>query len=403
MDLPTDISQLVGYYVVETLFDLQLLVRSGFLLSHRNALRYTHLQFRDMNDAGVINPQVFAGIRSLKFTQSYHDCTALAMLAPDLEELDLGQCGYLDSTHSIGLFSKLHTLNMNSCHKFSGFDGHELRILNLVDCGPIFGEFTTLEHLSLKFCFIGKITKFSPKLRSLKMHSNSLDIDFTKCYDRTVQEFEENWYFDLGELTCLTDLIITVDVYFRNAHAHKIKHLKNLKRLELRDCPLVTDFSFLQSLPALRELSVDGTFDWNMLAYMSLESFSSTSVPVEKIHTLANQTELTALHLEQIVDILSDPTPALCVLLPRLTKLHTLKLKFWHLFTVCFIAADDFGIHVQNVSVDRHRKLKVLDHERIGKWIFIQRHFFQRQTAADVNHRLRDRTQTHAGVPVKRE
>jgi Leucine-rich repeat (LRR) protein len=69
-----------------------------------------------------------------------------------------------------------------------------------------------------------------------------------------------------------------------------------------------------------------------MLAHLSLESFTSTSTPVEKIHALANQHELAVLHLEQMVYIIADPTPALRELLPHLTKLHTLELQFWYMF-----------------------------------------------------------------------
>lgn len=324
MDFPTDISQLVGYYVVETLFDLQLLVRSGFLAIHRDALQYTHLLFRDMNDTAVVNPQMFAGLRRITFQQFYHDCTILAQLAPRLEKLDLGSCQHLSSTDTLAQFTKLHTLSMKACYTCSGFYGlRSLRSLHLSYCGPIEGEFNTLEHLSLDFCSIGKITNINPKLQSLEMQRN--------VPLRSVEmETFEDWFYDLGQLTCLTTLKINEDRFINNLNADKIKRLAHLRHLEMLDSN-VTVFNFVRHLKSLRVLSVGSFFDWTTLAHVALESFSSTWTVVSNICCLSTQTGLTFLRLEQPHNVWRDPTSELCKLLPCLTQLRTLELTHWQI------------------------------------------------------------------------
>ncbi len=317
-----DIRRLVGEYATGSLFDLAVLLASGYLKSHTHALAHVRLEFHDVDKAvHVINPQMFEGVRFLKLdTTTDNQLERLIALAPRLSELDMGHCRNLKRPHNFSGLVYLTKLTMTGFRHFSAGFSDALRDLELTQCGPIGGDLSMLNRLTLHSCTIEQVHAMSPTLEYLELNANYSALDL------------EDWSadaWDLKTLTRLKVLKISTSHSLQNDHAAGISHMADLHSLTLTSCPNVTDFSFLKSLSKLRHLQVSNTFDWSKLKHVELETFSATEFTLEQLLCLSSQRRLQFLRIDQgRGDHRVDPGPVLSSLLPQWQELRMLDLFF---------------------------------------------------------------------------
>lgn len=338
MDFPNEILHIIGHYAVSSLVDAQILDRAGIIKAHGTSLSHVQLEFQDVDQAiRAIDPTLFASMRMIKVmqTSSVAGLQRLANLAPNLEELDLGKCRGLTHTDQVGLFRKLRSLTMDSCKHFYGFSSTTLRKLTLIECEIDFGlspmNFGPLMSLELKGCVIAQLASLCSVVEHLTFRGNWFG---PKYMDWSDEMKLENWP-NLKTLDLMS--ISGLD----NTRMAPIRLMKNLENLTIRQCPQVTDFSFLEGLDSLRTLRVDSRLDWTMLKHVRLHTLEAKDFEIQQLRHLETQTGLRSLRLDQTGTPLSDPGSVLSTMVSNWPKLHTLiffncpTLMTTHGFPVC--------------------------------------------------------------------
>jgi Leucine-rich repeat (LRR) protein len=335
MNFPVVISRLVGYYAVTSIYDLELLLCSGFLKPHDQALQYTSLQFQHLAQAlRAISQPMFGGLRTIKLEEATDDESLkhLTEIAPNLEELDLGQCKGVMHTYILGGLRKLRKLRMSYCSSYRGFLTDTLRELELTHCATLHGDVGCLAHLTaernvgrlthltLDSCTIDQSFKLNDTLTHLVLRAN--------CFTN----FE--WDPDtLDGLTNLKSLEIT-ESSIDNIQALAITTMTRLETLTLKRCPFLTDYRFLEGLHLLRSLHVETSFDWSMLKHLKLHLFSVREYHNSDLRHLVTQPDLRCLRLDQARSPCGDTAEVLSTLIAGWTHLRTLDLFYCtHLLT----------------------------------------------------------------------
>jgi len=297
MNLPRDVWRLVGYYAVSTLIDLETLVRSGVLVPHPKALVYATITCVDVHQAvRAMGASMLGHVRKLKLCETLSDAClrCLADCAPRLEELDLGMCRA--HTQHIGRFHQLRKLTMTQCPKklepFVELLGEPLGEPFVEPVGEPVGEL--IQH----------------PLRHLTLNGNRVGS-------------EPDWCVKLECLTKLKSLSITRVHDFDNSRARAIGNMTGLKRLSIKGCPRLNNYSFLQGLHSLRSLQVEMSFDWSMLKHLRLHVFAAMEFLIRDLDHLSTQRGLQSLRL---CTPLWDPGPKLSTLIADWPDLHTLDL-----------------------------------------------------------------------------
>lgn len=324
MDFPDVISRIVGYYAVNSIFELERLLRVGFLKPHHQALQYTSLEFQHLDQAvRAIAPPMFGMLRKLKLDEMDHTCLErLAKIAPKLEELDLGRCQHVTHTHSLGNFRHLRKLTMSMCSGYHGFFTNSLRELELTHCAPLSGDFGRLTHLTLDACTIEPSFRLGDTLTHLALRAN--------CFANLEWTPDD---FTLDGLNNLKSLEIT-ESSLDNIQAIAIGSMTRLESLTLKRCAFLTDYRFLHNLDLLRELHVETNFDWSMLKHLKLHVFSVREYHNSDLVHLATQPNLRCLRLDQARSPLGDPAEFLSTLIAGWPHLRTLDLFYCtHLLT----------------------------------------------------------------------
>ena len=338
MDFPNEILRIIGHYAVSAVVDAQLLDRAGIIKAHSTSLSYVQLEFQDADRAmRAMDSTLFASVRMLKLmqTSSTDFLERLVDLAPNLEELDLGQCGGLTNTIHISFFRKLRSLTMTNCAHFYGFFSDTLRKLTLVectvDCGTTTMDYGPLVSLELKGCAIARLPSLYSTLEHLKFHGNWFGPQFVDWSDEMTLE---NWP-NLKTLDLMS--IDSLD----NTRVAPIGRMKNLESLALSKCLRITDYSFLEGLDMLKALRIEGRFDWTMLKHVQLHSFAVRDFDIQDLHHLESQAELRSLRLDQARISALDPVAVLSNMVSKWPNLHTLDffycptLMTTHGFPVC--------------------------------------------------------------------
>ena len=332
MDFPAVIWQVVGHYAVASLADLELLSRAGLrsVLDHPLALAHAPLEFRTYQEAAAyISKKVLGGVRKLTLESTCSQALAhLAASAPNLQELDLGQCDNLRQLTALTCFRRLHTLQMRNCNHCTKFY-RGLRELTMFQCSPIEGDLGNLQKLKLNGCVVNHISHMSPTLSSLDLHNTSWVDRLDKM---TVWGYEGGWMPDqLHELESLQELKLAHCEFVTNAFARSIGHLKRLRSLTIHGCSL-TDFAFIAELPNLQDLDVDHAFDWTVFRSASLRTLTLPCQDLSNLAMLKSQKELRMLRLRwhNAMFLLGpDLSAELGQLLPCVPNLHTLDLSYW--------------------------------------------------------------------------